>query len=183
MELLTLVNLVLPKLGEHAVTSLDVKHPTVAVILPILDSKITSVLLRGWWFNSYKRTLYPGEDKSIALPASVLSFVPKCSQAAQRNGQLFNTETGLYEWDAPVEGEFIEKLLFEECPPVVQDYLWYSTLVDAYVTDLGLAEDVRVWMRLADDALASMESEHLKQKRYSLRDSRQYRRYRSALRG
>jgi hypothetical protein len=32
MQLLTAVNLVLPKLGERAVTSLTVKHPTLAIL-------------------------------------------------------------------------------------------------------------------------------------------------------
>ena len=32
MKLLDAVNLILPKLGEHPVTSLTIKHPTLAIV-------------------------------------------------------------------------------------------------------------------------------------------------------
>lgn len=183
MDLRTLVNRVLPKLGEHPVTTLTLKHPTTAIILPIVQTKQEEFLGHGWWFNSYERTYYPGEDGTIALPDNLLSFIPKCVEAVQRGSQLYDPVTGLFTWTAPVVGEVIENLEFEELPPNVATYIFYSTLVDAYITDLGLAEDVRAWMTLADSALASVEAEHLKQKKYRTTRSPQYLRYRGALRG
>ena len=48
MKLLDAVNLVLPKLGERPVTSLEVKHPTLAVLLPIIEQTQINTLQRGW---------------------------------------------------------------------------------------------------------------------------------------
>ena len=57
----------MPKLGERAVTSLSVKHPTLAVLLPIIEQTRKTTLLRGWWFNKYAYTAYPDTDGAIAL--------------------------------------------------------------------------------------------------------------------
>ena len=67
MKLLDAVNLVLPKLGERPVTSLEVKHPTLAVLLPIIEQTQMNTLQRGWWFNEYEYTAYPNAQGEIGI--------------------------------------------------------------------------------------------------------------------
>ena len=70
MKLLDAVNLVLPKLGERPVTSLEVKHPTLAVLLPIIEQTQVNTLQRGWWFNEYEYTAYPNAQGEIDIGAT-----------------------------------------------------------------------------------------------------------------
>ena len=67
MKLLDAVNLILPKLGEHRVTSVDNKHPTLAIILPEIENELKKLLARGWWFNEFDYKAYPDSEGAGAL--------------------------------------------------------------------------------------------------------------------
>lgn len=182
MDLLTLVNNVLPKLGEHPVTSLDDRHPTLAVILPAVATKIRDVCQPGWWFNEYPTTLYPNLDGEILLPVGALAFVPDCGAAIQRGGKLFDPGNQTYVWGGPVAGKLTEALEFDNLPTSAQSAVWYAVLVDTYVTDIGMTNEVQFWAAQAADAEVQMQAEHLRQKKYSTTKSSRYLRYRAALR-
>lgn len=182
LELLTAVNLVLPKLGEHPVTNLDVNHPTLAVILPEVDNSLTELLLKGWWFNEYETTLYPDSEKHIALGVDVLSFIPYYTSAAVRGSELFNTSTLSYDWDSAVEGRITQRVEFDKLPESAAQFVWYNALISAYVTDLGVTQDVQVWQVKAGAAYTQLLAEHLRNKKYSTTKSRRYQRLRSAMR-
>ena len=183
MQLLTAINLMLPRLGEHPVTSLDTKHPTVAMLLPEVENELIQVLLRGWWFNAYTYTAYPDSEKHITLGTDTLAFVPDVGQpdAAMRGLRLFNPDTLTYEWDAPIKGKIVQRVLFEELPEHAAQYVWYSALVNAYITDLGMSQDVQAWKAKADVAYSDMLAEHLRHKAYSTANSPRFRRLRAAM--
>lgn len=182
LELLTAVNLILPKLGEHAVTDLDINHPTLAVILPEVDNELTQLLLRGWWFNEYDATLYPDSEKNIAVGTDILSFTPRCVEAAIRGRRLFNPSTLTYAWDAPVLGRIKQAVAFDDLPETAAQFVWYSSLVNAYVTDLGVSNDVQMWQAKAEAAFNQLLAEHLRNRKYSTTSTVRYRRLRSAMR-
>jgi hypothetical protein len=175
----------MPILGERPVTSLDAKHPTLALILPKVDTKLEDVTSVGWWFNSFNTTLYPDDDGEIAVPLDTLSFVPAYWQVAAivRGDKLYNPETMSYVFDGPVAGELIQRVPFEQLPETAASAVWYAALVDAYVTDIGMEQNVREWMQQAADAQARMEAEHLKQRKYSTYNNPRFQRVRNALRG
>lgn len=185
MDLLKAVNRILPKLGEHPVTSLNTRHSTVALILEELESQVDTLCQSGWWFNEYVMTYPLTSDSEIVLPGDVLSFVPvdPMLMAATRGGKVMNMSTGDFVWDAPVEARIKVRVPFEQLPESAAKYAWYSGLCAAYVTDIGVAQDLQVWTRAAADAEAAMESEHLDQKRYSTARSHRYQRIRAAMRG
>lgn len=182
MDLLTAVNRILPVLGEHPVTSISTKQPTVALILPKIENKIEDLSMSGYWFNTFKVTLYPDAEGEVALPANTLSFVADVAQAVQRGRKLYNAETMSFVFAGPVAGILIQRLPFDELPESVASLVWYSTLVDVYVTDIGLESSVQVWQREAAQAERRMLAEHLKNMRYSTTRSPRFARLRSALR-
>lgn len=183
MELLTAVNLTLPALGEHVVTSISIPHPTLAVILPVVELKLKEALLRGWWFNEGPYTAFPGIDGKIIMPTNTLSFVPDCVDASIRNFQLYNMKDRNFIWDAPVAGVLSENLAFNELPESVATYVYYSALVQIYLVDIGLESVVQKWEGLATAAEYTATQEHLRNRKYTTRKSRRYQRYISALRG
>ena len=181
MKLLTAVNLMLPRLGEHPVTSLDLKHPTVSIILPEVENELVTTLMEGWWFNAYTYTATPDTEKFITLGTDTLSFVPCDVDAALRGLRLFNPSTLDYTWDAPVKGTVIQRVEFDELPESAAQYVWYSALVNSYITDLGMTQDVQAWKVKADQAAVRMLAEHLRNKKYSTARSPRFRRLRAAM--
>lgn len=184
MQLLEAVNLILPKLGEHRVTSLDVKHPTLAIILPEVENELRQLLMRGWWFNEFDITLYPDTEGAIAVGTEVLSFTAHTPDSAvQRGSSLYNPITLSYVFDAPVKGRVRQYVSFDECPESAGQFVYHSALVCAYITDIGLASEVQAWSAKAAAAYSDLLSEHLRQKNYSTKSTAKWKRLRKAMRG
>lgn len=173
----------MPILGERPVTSLDAKHPTLALLLPKLDTKLEDALAVGWWFNSFVTTLYTNDAGEIAVPLDTLAFVPSFTQAVVRGDKLYNPATMSYVFDYPVAGELIQRVPFEQLPETAASYVWYAALVDAYVTDIGMEQNVQKWMQEEAQARTRMEAEHLRHRKYSTYNNPRFQRVRNALRG
>lgn len=184
MLLLDAINEVLPKLGEHPVTSTESKSPTLAVVIPQINATSRNLLTRGWWFNTFEATLYPDSEKFIDVPLDTLKWIPEPGASCVVRGERFyNGAKRSYEFDGPIKGIITQSVPFEELPESVAQSVLYGALVIIYSTDIGLEDVVRIWQGLATTAMALMEAEHLENKRYSIRNSRRYRNLRSAMQG
>lgn len=176
MELLDAVNLIMPKLGERAVTSVVTKHPTLAVLLPIMEQTRKNALRRGWWFNEFKYTAFPAPDGTIEIGVSVLSFTPEYpSTAVQRGTYLFNPETMSDKFQGPVRGVSITDVEFRALPESMATYVLYAAAIEMISTDIGVTQEIQVWQSLAGQAWSDVLAEHLKNKQYSTRKSRRWR--------
>ena len=184
MFLLDAVNLILPKLGEHRVTRLDIKHPTIAVILPEVENELRKLLMRGWWFNEFDYTAYPDPEGGIALGTDTLTFTPVYADVAvQRGARLFNPVTLSYTFTEPVKGRARMYVPFDELPESAAQTVYYSGLNNAFITDIGMTQEVQIWGAQAATAYSDLLAEHLRQKKYNTKQSRQFRRLACALRG
>ena len=184
MKLLTAINNILPKLGEHTVTRVDARHPTLAIILPIIEQCLVETLQKAWWFNGGRTTLYPDSDKQIFLPTTCMSFLPDAEFVGSvRGNRLYNNETMTYEWPKPVTGILRERVEFEELPETVATYVFYYALCTAYLTDIGLESVVEQWKEMADSAEEAATLEHLRNVRHSTQKSRRWGRLQRSLRG
>lgn len=183
MDLLTAVNRILPKLGEHPVTSLTSKSPTLAIVLSMFKDKIKESIMQGWWFNTYRTTLPIGPEGEITLSPDTLSFVADAYECSIRKRQLHNSADNTFVWAAPVEGTAIMYVDFDDLPESIASLVYYTVLVEAVITDIGLTEEVRAWQAEIGAAGRRALSEHLKNKRYSTQTSRRYQRIRRAMRG
>lgn len=184
MKLLDAVNLILPKLGEHRVTRLDVKHPTLAVILPEVENELVSLLQRGWWFNEFDYTAYPDSEGAITLGADTITFTPKYpNTAVQRGNALYNPVTLSYVFTAPVEGRVRQRVEFDDLPESAAQFVYYSALNNAFVTDIGMTNELQAWSASAGVAYSAMLAEHLRNKQYNTKNTRSWGRLKRALRG
>lgn len=182
MRLLDAVNLILPKLGEHSVTSLDQRHPTVAVILPEVENRQRVLLGRGWWFNRFEYTAYPDNQGNIVLGQDTLSFEPSTELAALRGLNLFNAETMDFTWDAPVKGVIVQYVEFDDLPNSAAQAVFYDSLISIYSTDIGLTDEIKLWEARAAEAHSDLLAEHLRNVKHSTRNSRRWQRLRNAMR-
>ena len=184
MQLITAVNLIMPKLGERPVTSVDSKHPTLAIILPVLEHQMREILMRGWWFNTGDITLYPDSEGYIETPTACLSFLPYGSDnIVVRGERMYDMTNRTYTFASKITGRYIEAVEFEDLPESVANYIWYSTLVQAYLTDIGLEQIVEQWSNEAQSAEAVATAEHLRNMKYSTRKSPRFLRLRRHMRG
>ena len=184
MKLLNMVNLVMPKLGERPVTSLEQRHPTLAVLLPIVTQNRISALMKGWWFNEYNTTIVPDVDGFLNIGLDTLSFVAECPDTAvQRGARLFNPVTMSFSYTAAVKGRIVQDVAFDELPEAAAQYVFYSALIEAYTTDIGVTNELQIWTSRAQAAYSDLIAEHLRQKKYSTRGSPRWRRYINALQG
>lgn len=170
-------------MGEHPVTRIDIKHPTLAVILPVIQSNIDKELMRGWWFNEFVHTLYPNNERGIGLPDDTLAFIPEEGfEGSVRNKRLFNAATLDFLWDTPVKGVLQLRLPFEDLPESFATFVFYKALVQIYLVDIGLESVVSEWKQIYKEAEFLCTNEHLRNKRHTTQKSRRYQRLRSAMR-
>lgn len=184
MRLIDAVNMILPKLGEHAVTSLDVRHPTIAVILPEVENELRKLLACGWWFNEFNYTVYPDSEGGAVLGTDCIAFTAKCAgEAVQRGMRLYNPITLSYTFSAPIEGRVRQYVDFEEIPEHAAQFVFYSALVNAYTSDIGLTQELQVWQTHAAKAYSDLVAENLRQRKYNTKSSPKFAKLRRAMRG
>jgi hypothetical protein len=182
MELLTAVNGIMPKLGERPVTSLATPHPTLAVILPIIEQKQRDTLKRGWWFNEYNYTAQPDVDGIINLGVDTLRFIPDCrGTVATRGTRLFDMVNLTDVFTAGVPGRVTQNLPFDELPESMAQYVFYAGMCDAYATDIGVTAELGEWKAFAALGWSDVVAEHLAQRRPNTRDQRAFRKLRRAM--
>lgn len=183
MDLLQAVNSILPKLGEHPVTNVTVKHPTLAIILPVFDTTLNTALRRGWWFNEFDYTVYPDSEQFAGVPEDALEFLPDEAGPVVRGRRFFDTRTNSFKFDGPFKGRLKVNVPFEELPESVAYLVMYTALVEVYLTDIGMEQVVQGWVAMQTQAEAQASSEHLRNMRHSTKNSARYRRIRNAMRG
>lgn len=184
MLLLDAVNYIMPKLGEHEVTSVEARHPTVALILPAIEDQLRIVLGKGWWFNEFSTTLYPDSEDELTLGIDVINVLPKNPNVAvQRGRRMYNPETFSYKFTEPLDVRVRQYVEFEEVPEPAAVWVRNNALCAVYTADIGVTPDIQIWMDLATQAQSDLVAEHLRNKRYTTRNSRPFRNLRRAIRG
>lgn len=185
MLLLDAINYVLPKLGEHQVTSTDSRSPTLRILLQLFDMHRRSLLGKGWWFNDFTVDLHPGVTGEIEIPADTLSCTPLYSRygIGRKGGKLFNVQEQSYTFTEPVRVRVVQDTDWEELPEAMQKWIMYQVLIDQTVTDAGITGETQLWEREMQEAKQQLLSEHLRTKRYNTATSPRGRRIISAIRG
>jgi hypothetical protein len=183
MQLLTAINGIMPVLGEHTVTSVQSKNPALAVILPNIDMEIDNISNSGLWFNTFDTTYYPDSENNITLGSEVLSVVPRNPRVncIQRGTRLMDADTQDFLWYSPVEARITTRVAFDELPESVAKYVFYTSLVAAYATDIGLEGSIQLWQQKAGAAMTDVTREHLRNRRHSIVKSRRYAHLRSVM--
>lgn len=182
MTLLDCVNTCLSRLGEARVTSTDVRHPTVDLIKETVHLKRRELLERGWWFNQAAVTMYPSTAGTMAYPVdslSILGFNGKTFVA--RDGMLFDLDNNTTLFSGP------EKLLvtydvdFDDLPECAANVVMYRAGQEVYAGDLGIDKTVQDMQLREAQNYQTLEMLHLRNKRFSTRQRRGFRRIQSAL--
>lgn len=134
MKLLDAINIILPKMGERPVTSLDEPNSSVDVILPLVEIHRQSLLSDGWWFQRQRLTIHENQaTRRYDLGINVLAFYPKNpAQAVYSPGILVHPETqSPYDVVGPVEGWSVLDIPYDDLPIQAQLYIMYTAGLQA----------------------------------------------------
>ena len=184
MELLKAVNMILPYFGENTITKIDYKHPTVVLIMDVLEDMQKTLLSKGWWFNTSYVKLYPSSEGELDAPDNALSIVNMSTSdvLSIRDQRVFNVTNRTYKFTEPVEVRIIDNMKFEELPENVALWIMYRTAFEAYVRDYGYEEVLQIIQMKENEAYQKVNAEHLRNMKYSTCKSTMARKYWNALR-
>lgn len=182
MTKLEAVNIILRALGEHAVASIEIRHPSITLALDKLEVARQEVLTEGWWFNNLDITLKPEIDGRVRYPVDALAFVPAEYECITRGGYLYNTRNDSFVFSAELRGLVTYDLTWDDLPNAAQRLVTYQAAMSAYADDLGGQMPASITQGYAT-AAAQLTTGHLRQRRYSARQRCPWTIYERARRG
>ena len=185
MDLLTAVNNILPWMEENKVTTVDTKHPTVALILDKIDLNLEKILNEGYWFNTEHKKFFLTPEGTVNRPVNMIALYPDDASLnyEARGDKIYDLSNSTFQIPAPFEASIRVSLDFAEIPEAAARTVMWRAGIDAYVPDFGLANSVQVMMAREQEAYALLQREHLRKKRFSAMNSAAGFRYLNALRG
>jgi len=180
MKLLQAVNRILGELGEHPVTSIENKNPSVSVILKSIEDANAELQVNGWWFNNYSTELYRGQDGTIQLPDGLIDWEWISHPSEARGSKLINTENMSEDWSLvgvkSVKGKVTLLIEFEDLPHSFAELVTARAGVMAYTNDAGMDEVVQLFMQREAQATSTVMSHHLRHRKYSTAKSGMFQR-------
>lgn len=177
MILLEAVNKIITRLGENPVDHVDVRHPTVSIVLQHLESVNKELQITGWWFNEHTIELQPDFEGIIRVPEGTTTILVEGEYVHLEGRMVVDSNTLRYTWDKALKGRIKRVVPFEDTPMVFAEWVVDTASVRAYVADYGLEEVVQLWQ--AESAMKGqlVQKEHLIQRRVSARNTNRWRRF------
>lgn len=164
MKLLDAINIILPKMGERPVTSLDEPNSSVDVVLPLMEIHRQSLLSDGWWFQRQRLVIRENlATRRYDLGKNVLAFYPKNpSQAVYSPGVLVHPDTqSPYDVVGPVEGWSVLDVPFDDLPVHAQLYIMYTAGLQALEDSLD-KQNMQAWYTGAVSAMDKLTTAELR---------------------
>lgn len=186
LKILEAINNILPHLGEAPVTTVDARHPTVALIVQALTLARQSLLSEGWWFNEETRTLYANPDGLLPTPTDLLALYSETATVLEPRGDyIYNLSagTGVFTPNTTYLVRLVVDLPFEHLPMYAALYLQYTAAITVYTQDFGVEKVVSALGQSAAMAYNMLEQEELRKRRYTGTANKAMYEITSALRG
>lgn len=177
MNLLEAVNKIITRLGENPVDHVDVRHPTVSIVLQHIQSVNNELQLAGWWFNEYRVELKPDSEGRVIVPDGTTTILVDGEYAHLEGRLIINSTTTERTWDKPLKGKIKRLIEFENVPRVFAEWVVDTASVRAYVADYGVEEVVQLWQAEAAMKGQLVQKEHLIQRRVSTRNTQRWQRF------
>ena len=175
MNLLQAVNTILPYLGEFPVDSIDgYQNPTVEQLRQTLQMQKTSMLTKGYWFNTEKHQLHPDFYKQVQLPDAVLDYYIEATDMCFlgiRNywlqGNTLVSDKGAT-WTTVVPCTLIFDKEFDGLPDPMQQVLVYATAAQLYQQVIGTDDTYRMLLQMQSVKSIELQRSALRHQRPSV---------------
>lgn len=183
MEKLEAVNMILRRLGEATVTSLDVPYPTVSIAVPALEESRAALLLSEWYFNKFEwRSILPNQFGQVEVPTGVLMAYPEDPQKYTYTGKYIKDSRTGEHVDTSVLCKVIVDVPFEELPIQAQLYCVHQAAYNVYVQDFGVDDTAVSIQQDATNAYVHLGAQHTRHRKYNTRTRHNWQRMLGGLR-
>lgn len=179
---LEVLNLILRKLGEPPISSVDTQYPTLDLIRPALEESRSELLYEGWWFNTVEGfRVLPDPGGVVRLPPDTLVFYPDDPRWVWV-GDTVETSDG-----SPVVGEAVtgRRVLnrdFYSIPASARWVIVYSAAAQVYAADIGVDDIYNSILALRAAAYMELSAQHTRQRKLTTRNKPHVQRWRNHLR-
>ena len=180
---LEVINTILRKLGEPPVSSVDVQYPTLDLVRPALREARQSLLIEGWWFNTFEDVvLTPQPDGRIVVPGDTLMFYPDSPEQYTYTGQAICRANGDPFVGANVTGRRVVDQDFFTLPTSARYTVTYFAAAQVYAQDIGVDDVYQDLVRLYMASYQELSAQHTRSRKHNTRRKLQVARWRSLLR-
>lgn len=165
------VNVLIGKLGQRPVNSLETAHPLVASALALIDRHSRKFQARKWWFNTEFPTLTPQVgNKRITLPGDTLSVdaVDRTPRVAARGRFLYNLDDSTLEFDEPLQVQLHRLVAFEDLPHNAAEAVLAAAVLEWLTDRDGDGEKLRVALGDKQATWAAVHAEHIRSSQRNL---------------
>lgn len=169
VELLTAVNNILPFMEENTVTSIETRHPTVALILSKIEAARLLVLSKGYWFNQETCTYNSNLEGKVEVGTNTLAVYPedKSSVYTVRGKYIYDLSNSSFDVPVPFKADIVVDLTFDELPHFAALCVQWRAAVEAYSQDFQSDAVVQLLHAREQEAFGMLQREHLRNKQYS----------------
>ena len=180
---LDFMNLVLRKLGEPPISSVDTRYPTLDLVRPALAEARQTLLTEGWWFNTHHAVqLTPDAAGAVSVPADTLAFYPDEPDRYIYTGLAVVRADGHPTIDNVVVGRRVVDLPLLTLPVSAKYCVAYAAAAQVYAQDVGTDDIYRDISQHFASAYRELSAQHTRTRQHNSRRKLQVQRWRTMLR-
>jgi hypothetical protein len=171
MQLLEMVNNILPHLGEAPVTSIDTSNPTVNLIVRNIEDQRVNILAEGWWFNTTIVELQADAAGELRTPINLAAYYPTdCTRIEPRGKLMYDLDnrTFIHPANKKYRGRLVENLQVEEMPTYAARLVMYRAATECYMKDFGVDSTTQALTAQADTQQVLLTQEHLRKAKLTM---------------
>lgn len=175
MNLLQAINMILPYVGEFPVDSIDgYQNPTVEQVRQTLQMQKTSLLTKGYWFNTEKHQLQPDFYKQVQLPDSVLDYYIEATDMCRLGIKSYWLQANTLisdkgdTWDTAVPCTLIFDKEFDNLPDAAQQVLVFGTAAQVYQQIIGTDDTYKMLLQMQSAKNIELQRSALRHQRPSV---------------
>lgn len=171
MQLLDMVNNILPHLGEAPVTALNSNNQTVTMILRNIEDQRANILAEGWWFNTTIVELQADPEGELRTPLNLAAYYPTDGTHIEPRGRLMYdlaNRTFVHSPTRKYRGKLVEKLTVEELPVYAARLVMFRAAVECYMKDFGVDSTVQALTQQANVQHILLTQEHLRKAKLTM---------------
>lgn len=179
---LEVLNLILRKLGEPPINSVDTQYPTLDLIRPALADAQSALLQEGWWFNTIDRyAAVPALDGTVTVPPDTLAFYPEDPRWSWIGSTVVAVDGNPYVGTV-VYGRRVFDRDFYTLPIAARKAIVYSATLQVYAEDIGVDNIHSSIGVLFSTAYTELSAQHTRQRKLTSMQKPQVLRWRHHLR-
>lgn len=171
MQLLDMVNNILPHLGEAPVTALNANNQTVTMVLRNIEDQRVNILSEGWWFNTTVVELQADPEGELRTPINLAAYYPIDGTRIEPRGKLMydlDNRTFVHSPHRKYRGKLIENLAVLELPVYAARLVMFRAAVECYMKDFGVDGTVQALTQQGEVQRVLLTQEHLRKAKLTM---------------